>query len=76
MASAIRIVSTRARLAPPVENVWGYLRKNQRAVSVFKDCGRIAGKSSEAWNFSAGGTAANALMPSRSWSQVSPKGGR
>ena len=54
----------------PVENVWGYLRQNKLAISVFDSYRDILNTCCQAWNFFANDTAAVASITSRSWAQV------
>jgi hypothetical protein len=48
----------------PMENVWGYLRKNKLAITMYNDYEHIVDKSCETWNFSAADKAAIASITS------------
>lgn len=54
----------------PVENIWGYLRQNKLAITVFDDYQHILGKCCQAWNFFAEDPKAIASITTRTWAQV------
>ena len=55
----------------PMENVWGYLRQNKLAITVFEDYDHIINSCREAWNFFAHNKAAIASITTRAWAKVS-----
>ena len=55
----------------PVENVWGYLRQNKLAITVFDGYDHIVDKCCEAWRYFADDPQRVASVTTRSWEKVS-----